>query len=146
MVVDANGKILYVAPPSCVGCETEGGAPGSAYVGEGAGMLPGEPVPVGLMRTNYASALLASHPGPLPGSSGAALGAGPVSLPPSSLPPMNFTPTRRPDVVSRMLGLPRWGAWRDARLEHRKSQHAAIRYDQDPATATSVPASLIYRR
>jgi hypothetical protein len=145
MVVDANGKVLYVAPPSCVGCETlpGGSAPGMAYVGLGS--PASEPAPIGIMQANYANPVSPLMTPTLPPGLATAGQVGP-HFPPAAIPPMNFSPTQRPSVVNRMLGLPRLGGWGDARLERKKSQHAAIRYDQVHANATSVPASLIYRR
>lgn len=151
LVLDQNGNVLSATPPGCLPCETSGSLTGVAYVGLGANgdaMYIGsaEPAPIGVMRTNYAGAALsAMPPASAPGLAGVGNPALGNALQPS-VPPLDFAPTKRPSVVSRMLGMPRLGGWGEARRERRMSQHAAIRYDQMPANPGSLPASMVYGR
>ena len=124
-----------------------GGAPGYAQVG---GMVASaEPVPIGVVRTNYA-------PQPTPGSLGASVAAapggpaGPNTLPyarPDEVPPSLYAPPtpRRHRILSKVLGLPQFGRLRAEAESHARESHAMTSYG--PAEApTTLPASMVYGR
>jgi hypothetical protein len=144
---------VAAAPGGCVECATLGEAPGLAHVGNGAeapgyaavgvGTMPAaEPAPIGVMRAGYADAAGALPPAPsaAPAAPRPVPGSAPLSA------PMSHPGTRRPSVVSHMLGLPRPGALSAARNARLRSQHAAIRYDDASSRVSDLPASMVYGR
>ncbi len=149
------------SPRLCMACQSENAAPGMAFVGgEAPGyatvggdmMASAEPMPIGVMRTNYQSgfgAAPAAPTYPALGSMGSSAGA---FLPNSHAPmsdPMVYPGHRRQSIIGHMLGLPSKGpigAMREARAERRRVGHAAIRYDDTPMSPESLPSSMVYGR
>lgn len=125
---------------------SSGGAPGHAVVG---GMMASaEPIPVGVVRTNYHQG--PSAPGSLEASVAANRGGAPSAAPipharPNEVPPSMFSPPRhrRPRVVSQLLGMPDWGRRRAEAQARSRENHAMTSYGP-AAAASELPASMVY--
>lgn len=150
VVIDGQ---TYVSHPS-------GSAPGRAVVSDAPGFqmaMPGEPEPVGVMRTNYAN----SNPGMVPpammgapgsspfnpamGRHGVASGPGAGSAP--FLPPSS--PNPRPRVIAHLFGLEGIGNMfrdaREAKIEARKRKEILSDYYAS-RKVDELPASAVYGR
>lgn len=121
-------------------------APGHAVVG---GTMPSaEPLPMGVMRTNYRSAEM---PGTLGASAAAAARGGPQAaggIPyakPGEVPSSLYTPQgrRRHKVLSRVIGLPDFGRGRAEADMRRREAHAMTSFGPQ-TTPAELPASMVY--
>ena len=174
-IVISGAPTAIMASGACSACETSApagapiapSAPGYAVVGDGspspvlasASSPPGyasvggaiasaEPLPIGVVRTNYASPAPAGgfdlHAAPATGGPA----AGPIpyakkdEIPPGML---NGAPNRRPRVLSRMLGLPNTNRMRAESQTRARENHAMTTYGQN-APPSTLPASAVFGR
>lgn len=118
---------------------------GPGYAVAGASVVSDEPMPIGVMRTNYRPGpAAAAMPGPM---AAPAPGMMPYAapMPHDEAPFAGAKPARRHSVLRTMLGLNGFNRWSAEREAQAKAAHAREAYGQS-GYATSVPAGMIYGR
>ncbi len=152
----SNPGVAYVGGPTqTAGVAYLGGPSGSDGNARYLGVVGSiEPVPVGVVRTNY-NQVSESSP-----SSGGMTPApydpymqkhamtpptGPVPQAPMGA-PMAYPGHRRTSVLGHMLGFGRHRPLNEARRQQEKESHAMIRYNSTEAGPTQMPASMVYPR
>lgn len=134
--------VAYVGGPS-------GGEGDTRYLGV-VGSI--EPVPVGVVRTNYNQISESS-----PSNGMMRAGYDPMHNPGMRMPPSGSVPApmgapmaspghRRTSVIGHMLGLGRPRAMSEARRQQERDAHAMIRYDSNELPPSQLPASMVYPR
>ncbi len=117
-------------------------APGYAMVGGGAGAA-GEPAPIGVMQVAHNNAAAMSpRVDPLMPRQQAPAAMVPAPMGHS----MSYPGIKRRPLLGHVLGLPAMGGLGREREARRRSQHAAIRYDEGVSQVTHLPASAVYGR
>ncbi len=139
--LDRTGSVVIseVAGPAVVVSEGAPGAPGRAMVSDAGMVAPGDPAPIGEMRTSYEMA----RPGVA--STATAPKPAPVRMAPASAP---FLPPSRPTrvpVISHLLGFGDIGKERrEAKARAKMESHASIAYGPNGEAPTDVPASVVF--
>jgi hypothetical protein len=151
-------------PPSpaggCVMCQVGNpGATGVAYVGGPSGgdsrylgvVGSVEPLPVGVIRTNYNQITDSSSPSAratydpyMPAQPSMAPTSGLIPAPMGA--PMDSPGRRHTSVLAHMLGFRRHTRMSEAHREHEREAHAMIRYNSNEAPPAQLPASMVYPR
>jgi hypothetical protein len=133
-ILEAPGQIVMVAPgaPANAVAAAPAAAPGRVVIAD-----TSDPMPVGLMRTDY-------HPG-APGTPGAPSMSVPANGRDPFMPPK---PESKPHILSHLFGFADVGndvrtaaASRDRK---KREAHAAISYGENASKVEDLPASMVY--
>ena len=132
--------------PAPVMASTNGGAPGYAIVG--GTMASSEPVPVGVMRTNYhndSPAQGAPSANVAPNRPGIANVGGIPYAQPNEVPPSLYAPPkRRKSIIAKIIGIPDFGRGRAEAESRARENHAMTTYGTNGGTPSDLPASVVY--
>jgi hypothetical protein len=132
-ILESPGQIVMVAPANVVAA-APASAPGHAVVAD-----TSEPMPVGLMRTDYRPGTPGAPGAPAPAASSPTNGRDPF-MPPK--------PESRPHILSHLFG------FADVRNDvhtavasrdrKKRETHAAIAYGENASKVEDLPASMVY--